>query len=370
MPLGTVLKKMSSSEPIWSGPNGEGPSGGITSSLLSRFLSCRERFRVLAIEGLRPTDHFSPPLDFGSMWHICEEVFAKTPAVDSREFSDGTYKSWGQALKAHCQGLLQKYPFDREQITHWYDICAALFPEYTKYWASHPDVNGRTPLLQEQVFDVRYKLPSGRFVRLRGKWDSVDLLPAHVESGRRWPVGVWLKENKTKSTIEPAKIAQQLAFDLQTGLYVVALYDGDWRDGPGRHITDAPVLGICYNVVRRSAHKSVKSMLVKVGSDLQSNRAGEWFSRWKVGISSQDIERFKHQCLAPILESLLDWYDKQMGKCHQQLPIDYHTPTNWRTPYFYNPLAEGGSGEVDRYLNDGSRAGLQRVTTLFPELEN
>ena len=41
--------------PLWKGPTED----GITQSLLSRFLVCRERFRLKVIEGLAPEDRFS-----------------------------------------------------------------------------------------------------------------------------------------------------------------------------------------------------------------------------------------------------------------------------------------------------------------------
>ena len=34
----------------------------------------------------------------------------------------------------------------------------------------------------------------------------------------------------------------------------------------------------------------------------------------------------------------------------------------------YNVLDEGGSSDLDAYLESGSEAGLQRIENLFPEL--
>lgn len=330
--------------PLWKGPEVD----GVTQSLLGRFLSCRERFRLLVVEGWQAAPRFSAPLEFGNMWHACEEAYAA--GLDWLHGIPG--------LNHHCQGLMNKYPMDREQIEHWYSKAAALFPRYVEHWSKHDDVRERTPLLQEQTFDVSYKLPSGRTIRLRGKWDAVDLI------GKGKGAGVWLQENKTKSGIDQSKIQRQLLFDLQTMLYLASLeIDGQTRWG----IRKPPnILGIRYNVVRRAAHKTAESMMRKFEEDAADGRIGEWFARWKVEVSTNDVVRFRRECLDPILEQLCDWW--------KNVVTDTSNPPwglgHFRYPFgVYNPVAEGGFSDVDNFLETGSTAGLQRCTNLFPELE-
>lgn len=153
--------------PLWKGPEQD----GITFSMLTRFLSCRERFRLYAIEGLRPVEQFNHRIEYGQMWHVCEEAVARDPLPP-----DHMGSPWFQALMVYCKELCRKFPLSQDQVDHWYNVCKVQFPLYVDYWSQHPDVINRVPLLQEQVFDVPYKLPSGRIVRLRGKWDSVDLV--------------------------------------------------------------------------------------------------------------------------------------------------------------------------------------------------
>ena len=152
--------------PLWEGPAGEGPQGGVTQGLIGRWLCCRERFRLMVIEGLKPQDKFDPRMEFGNMWHVCEEGFAAGKGIE--KIMSG--------LIEYCKKLCVRYPMQRAEVEHWFDKCRTMFPLYTEFWKKHPDVLARTPLLQEQVFDVPYKLPSGRVVRLRGKFDSVDLI--------------------------------------------------------------------------------------------------------------------------------------------------------------------------------------------------
>ncbi len=360
--------------PLWKGPEVD----GITFSLLSRFLVCRERFRLYAIEGLQPAPSFNHRIEYGSMWHVCEEALAsgKSPA--------NTVDQW-VPLQRYADFLCAKYPTAVDQIQHWYNVCRTQFPVYVDYWSRHPDVKARTPLLQEVAFSVPYKLPSGRTVRLRGKWDSVDLIGS----------GIYLQENKTKGDIKESLIARQLTFDLQTMLYLVAL-DRWQEDGinSGNFTNDYPELyykirGVRYNVIRRPLsggkgsivqHKptskcpngeSAESFYSRLG-DIIKEDPGYFFMRWQVEVGQADILKFRHQCLDPILEQLCDWWEQVSTDAFIKEPhlADWSKIGHWRHPFgIYNVLDEGGASDVDSYLDTGSTVGLHRATTLFPELE-
>lgn len=345
-------------EPLWEGPAGAGPNGGVTQSMLGRYLSDGERFRVQFVEGWNPPDRFEPRREFGNMWHACEEAFAKTNDVRAVE----------AALDAHFQRLAKRYPTDRDEAGEWVAKVYQLFPRCIRHWQENdPDAKRRRPLLQEQTFDVPYNLPSGRSVRLRGKWDGVSLVGD----------GVWLDECKTKSSIQSALLERQLSFDLQTMTYLVALRHEYDRMGWAAR---GSLRGVRYNVIRRSAHKTVESMLKKLDEDAASGRIGEWFARWTVEVSAADVARFRRECLDPVLENLFDdweWWELysrrplvdpfDYGRRHKLFP--QHRRRHFRFPYgVYAPLTEGGSGEVDEYLSSGSTAGLRRLDRLFEEL--
>ena len=228
--IASAPRPHSNDDPLWAGPCGSGPLGGITQSMLVRFLSCRERFRLKYVLGLEPHDKWYKTLGYGNMWHTCEESHA---AIG---------EDWGANLATHVGLLNHKYPLQREEIEKWYRVCMVQFPEYVKYWSEHSDVKNRVPLEQEQVFDIPYTLPSGRVVRLRGKRDSTDQIEVDGK------LGVWLQENKSKGDIEKEDIERQLKFDLQTNLYLIALrheYDKIGWAAKG------PLRGVRYNVVRR-----------------------------------------------------------------------------------------------------------------------
>lgn len=389
--------------PVWKGPEVD----GVTYSMLSRFLCCRERFRVLVVDGLRAARTFNHRIEYGNMWHVCEDAHARgvDPLHQEPQYPGSKDLTWGE-LKAYAAGLCEAFRTNQQQINHWYNICKTQFPLYVKYWSNHPDMRARRSLLQEQVFNVLYRLPSGRTVRLRGKWDSVDLT-WHPSKGDR-SGAVWLQENKTKGDIKPSQVERQLTMDLQTMMYLVALQEEQqrmddsaiksklsYRDGQFR--VRYPMKGVRYNVVRRplsggkgtiTRHKATKTkpeetenqFMARLGSVIAAN-PGEFFMRWNVEVTADDLARFRRRCLDPILEQLCQWWD-MMSLCADN-GIGYWDvvdasckvggprmhDVHWQHPFgVYNVLDEGGSSDLDDHLATGSETGLERVTELFEEL--
>lgn len=374
--LSSSLKKASKQqrklqEPLWKGPEED----GVTQSMLNTFLICRERFRIKYVLGLQAADTFNHRPEYGSMWHVCEEAVCKEHAGPGDEQI---------ALRKYAKELCKRYPLQQEQINHWYQVCKIQFPIYVEYYKTQKPRKKITSLMQEQTFNVPYALPSGRVVKLRGKWDGVTL----EGSGRN--AGIYLDEHKTKGDIKEDQMRRQLMFDLQTMLYLVALeiqlnqpdeaFVGDeWQN---------PLKGIRYNVVRRplSGGKGSIKQLKPTTKNPQGESAehyyarlggiiaedpSHYFMRWKVEVTPVDLERYKREFLNPILEQLCDWYEwilqaKDPFKIMQPDGMGIH----FRTPFgIYNIIAEGGASEVDEYLATGSTVGLERADRLFKELK-
>jgi len=339
---------------VWRGPHED----GITQSLLSRFLMCRERFRVLVIEGLAPMEQFNHRLEYGNFWHICEE-----------HSSGGG--NWTAPVTAYAKQLALRFPESREQIEHWWRVCLRQFEIYE-------DLKGPVrcnSLMQEFVFSVPYKLPSGRTVILRGKWDSV-----FGEDD-----GIWLLEHKTKGTVDEQTIRRQLTFDLQTMFYVVALKE-HIRTNTRKEMKGKKVAGVLYNVVRRPLsggkgsirqHKATKNkpgetkehFYDRVAKIIQED-SENYFFRWKVVLTKGDVAAFKRKFLRPILEQLCDWWHIQATLTPPLAWYNRSNYTHWQTPFeVWNVLEKGGTTDLDAYLTTGNRAGLHKVKTLFGELE-
>lgn len=363
--------------PLWAGPCAAGPLGGITQSMLGRFLGCRERFRLKYVLGLEPPDRWHHTLGYGLMWHHCEEGLARGENWDT--------------FHEYVRGLLNRYPFQQEEITKWGSVCKVQFPEYVKYWREEPDVLCRVPVMQERVFDVPYALPSGRVVRLRGRWDSVD----HITDDVTGPGGaLYLQENKTKGDINKEQVERQIKFDLQTLFYLTALERERNLFGQSPSDLYQRIGGVRYNVVRRPlsggkgsirphSAKSTKTTYTPAESaddfyerlrrDYLAAEPSYWFFRVRAEISQEDVRVFRDTCLDPILEQVCAWYEEVTGQYEIHLTTTGCVPLppmNYRTPFgVYNPLDESGATEYDAYLATGSEAGLRRVEELFTELQ-
>jgi hypothetical protein len=355
--------------PLWEGPNGSGPNGGITFSMLSRFLNCRERFRLYAIEGLRSADKFNHKLFYGSAWHICEEA--------TEGWVQWEAPPWVMPLVDYAKSQCIRYPYDQQQVDHWYSVCRVQFPIYVEHWKKNYVRGKVTNLLKEQVFDMPYRLPSGRVVRLRGKWDSVDMLE---KDGIR---GIYLGETKTKGDIKEGQIKRQLHYDLQTMFYLISLRD--WIMGSDELVKgidggELPILGVRYNVIRRPLSGGKGTIVRKKGtkktapetkehyysrlSDIIKADPEHYFQRWQAEISGEDIERFRVESLDPILDGMMDWYDWVKDN-----PDPFRGHCHWRHPFgCYNVLNEGGTSDYDEYLTSGSMSGLTVADKLFEEL--
>lgn len=365
-----ALKRVTAKEkagPLWKGPESEDPDGGITQSMLGAFLVCRERFRIKYIEGLGPAPSFRHQLEYGNMWHLCEEAWVK--------HGDASYET---VLKAYARGLSMDYPLQQEQINHWYNVCKIQFPAYLRHYAKDKDQKQRKSLLSEETFKVPYRLPSGKTVWLRGKWDDVDLF------GTKRRPELYLWENKTKGDVDEQATDNQLTFDLQTMFYVVALWirlQDNSIDGCSLLGRDyGPLRGFFYNVIRRPLsggvgsirpHKETKTKPAETMEHfygrlkvIMEESPENFFYRWKVRISEADVEKFKREFFDPILEQLCWWYDGQTDAVLKEPPSSH-----WRHPYgVWNPMDQGRKSDVDEYLLTGSKLGLVQ-TTLFGELQ-
>lgn len=374
--LGSSNVKINRNRPesLWKGPEVD----GITQSMISRWLCCRERFRIETIEGLKIKDRFNSRLEFGNMWHKCEEVLS----------SGG---DWKAALKTYCVSLVKKYRNDQEQIDKWFNVMLVQFPVYLDFWKKHPDTITGKALMQEHSFRVPYLLPSNRVVALRGKWDTVDLLQ---EKGIK---GIYVQDHKTKGDINQEMLFRQLQFDLQTMTYVIAADRHIKINGSlAKEAGNIPVRGIRYNVIRRPLSGGRGTIKQLEGS---KNRKPEtkkeyflrlqqyfidepeyWFMKWKIEISEKDIETFKIQTLNPVLENIADdfeWWShckknflEAWDFKRREIVFPEHQNRHFRLPFgVYNPIAEGGASDLDEYLATGSEVGLERVSKLFTELD-
>lgn len=274
---------------------------GVSYSLLSRFINCRERFRLYAVEGAREEKSSKTAMDWGTYFHELIELQAKNPNLNPAAIIKKT--------KRTITGLDKKVAnLIFEQYTNWYE------EEKHHYFA------------QEQVFDEDYRLPNGRVVRLVGKTDEIIL----NKDG-----SLMIQENKTKEKFDIRKIEQSIPHDLQSLMYAICIQQKFKRR----------VNGIVYNVIRKPSHKPKKitftktqmkenpklksrmeteaEFLKRLSSEIEEN-GSHFFHRWQFHLTEEHVERWRRQVFDPLLTQLCLWWDS----------VKHDPFSPWTTPAF------------------------------------
>jgi hypothetical protein len=376
---------------LWKGPQED----GITFSLLSKWINCRHRFYLRVVHGLVEDQGFNHSMEYGSLWHAAEEAFC------------GGHP-WQPALKKYYNHLIKTYGGSEALINKWYNVALQQFPRYLEYWRTHGDEKSRKPLLEEKAFCVPYTLPSGRTIRLRGKWDAIMLLDFPHKNRdselykawmANWPKakkGISNQENKTKGEIDEEGLLKTTDRNLQTCLYQIALREMIRQGIPDHEDFTAlrgavqlgfPLVGVLYNVIRRplsdryaikqKVAETPKQFYERLGSQIDE-KPEHYFKRWKIILTDEDIERFKVRVFHPILETLCDWWewiaadpaDPWRPRLITRLsPLPVNNTLHFQAPWgVYDTLGQGYRGDYFGYLTTGSQAGLKKIKNLYPEL--
>lgn len=303
---------------------------GISYSLLSRFINCRERFRIYAVEGLAPVDT-TDSLEFGTIFHKLLEYHAKGYNISQLE------------------RLLTK---DKVATSFLGRMALEIFRIYIDTWKEQDA--GIQYVSQEEVFRTTIYLPSGRKVDLRGKFDEIF----------RDKSGLWLQENKTKSQIDEISLEHTLPFDLQVMLYCNCIK---------RIYNEAP-MGVLYNIIRKPGLKQkVKEtdsdFLKRIVADINSRP--EWYYvRYKISFGPNDIDNFANRTLFPLLEQVCLWWESIKANPFQPwtLPDGSTNPHHFSRPFGVYDSFKNGRGEYFDLITRNVTHGLGSISTVFPEL--
>lgn len=368
-------------EIFWAGPTNKGgdkPKQGVTQSIVGDYVTCAERCRIKKVLGFDRPEEFNKNLDYGHMWHTCEEYYYKK-------------LDWKEALKNVTKGYLDEYRSQQEEIYKWYRACLAQYEVYLTYWKKHEHEKTRKNIFTEREFRVPYwpKGYKGEPFILRGKWDGLDLIT------NKSKVGIFFQENKTKSEIDDVQLTKNLKFDLQTMFYLVSLYTSRNSIPELAKLKAVPIAGVRYNVIRRPLsggkgsivrHKATKNKPEEPLEDffgrlkeVFEENASTFFARYTVLVQPWEVKLFQEEFLDPVLLNLKDDYewwefcfDKEAQLYDYELrekQFPHHRRRHFRLPYgVWNPIAEGYGTSVDDYLDNKSMVGLRKRKRVFPEL--
>lgn len=363
MPLNKPKPHQVAPSPSWT------LDAGISYSLLSRFVNCRERFRLYAVEGVREGGRSSSKasMDWGTYFHELIELHAKHPHISAQEI---------------FRMAKRKLPLEERKIAQ------IVFTEYVEWFKDETF----SYFGQEVVFDEMYALPNGRKVRLVGKTDEIIM----NDDG----VSLMIQENKTKERIDEYKIESGIAHDLQSLMYAVCISQKFKR----------PVNGIVYNVIRKPTHRPKKivptktqlkedptlktryenqtEFLERLKSEIKEDPA-HFFLRWELALPEDHVERWRRSTFDPLLMQLVMWWDsvkhdpfspwttpamggdrvgpngKPITPEDQELVINPH---HYQRPFGVYDAMTNGIGDFFDLLTRNRRIGTTAGNPIFTEL--
>jgi hypothetical protein len=270
---------------------------GISQTLLAKFIGCRERFRLYAVEGAREP-HSKNNMDFGSYFHELLETHAKYPDLDA------------EAIIAKVKRKKRVYSTLSDLDVKVADVV------FDWYLWNFEECNYRY-IHQEDVFKVPYTPLGQRKLFLRGRFDEIIERPDGT---------IWIQENKTKERIDRDHIIASIPHNLQTMMYAVA----------AQIKYKKRVSGIVYNVIRKPKFKPSKTamseeelaayklanpkskakqrdeteeeFLDRIASLIEENPSHFYF-RAEYPLSQERLDHWRRHTFDPLLTSVIQWWE-------------------------------------------------------------
>ena len=325
---------------------------GVTQGLLANFLTCPEKCRLAAVEGLTQI-RTGGALAFGSLIHdVLDQVYSHVMRKkDCDNWETFTTAVMGIALrdkeKADRDAINERGGTDPEALVMLeenYGMAEGILPGYLKKWSG--DFNDVEWIALEQMFEtpITFQMEDGEEVTLtiRGKRDGVF---RSRKSGR-----LYLFETKTKGRIDEDGIMDRLVFDLQVMLYLWSM----WKD-----FGEMPQ-GVVYNIMRKpqlrqKKDESLKQFIDRIRFDTEA-RPDFYYMRYNSDIVGSDLVEWEKEFIL-ILRQLVRWYRgqfnwKNSGACAmggfncQFLPVcSRNDRSSFKTKEV--PFPELTSGEVE-----------------------
>lgn len=268
---------------------------GITKSMLEKFLICPQKFKLSVVDSIDKIGEASIPMDFGNYFHSNMEAIYGSFGSNrfSSQFSAKLMKVVEQAAKEMYSHY--KKEFNREgrridQLEKVYAMAEPVLLAYFRNW--HDDFSGKIQwIAAEEVFDVPF-IADTFPIRIRGKIDG-----KHI-----WKDGVWLREVKTKHSLDEDMYADWISIDIQCMIYAWA----EWKES-GKSPD-----GILYDLVRRPALKLGKNENLydfsnRIDADI-ADRKQTYFARIELEITEETLINFEKNQLREIILQLERWW--------------------------------------------------------------
>lgn len=334
----------------WPGPL----KGGVTQSLLSKFLEDPYQFYIYAGLGLEEPKDPEPNLVWGDTFHRGLEHVIAIPY----QLNEFTPEDWAQTFEVVDTHLNEKWPM----APHTYALSIQhMLPLYDD---SYKCEYGK--FITEQKFQQEYTTRSGNLVSLRGKADGVQYLDNDT-------FGDVLVEHKCKGKIDINQTYAETPFDLQVTLYckvfdtrtviydLIRIPDTQWSLPPKRQF--------------ESPKNYIKNLYYdRLWGDFPVTKKKHlWIQQTTINLTDEQIECNMAEMVDPIIDRLCMYYEyvsdsnfdfqnpSHYNHLFHKTPIRHFDPS--RTASFKGPYWNHRTGNLD--LED-----MVPVNSFYAELDD
>jgi hypothetical protein len=273
---------------------------GVTFSLLSTFLDCREKAR-LYLKGWTPRSS-SMALTFGSIIHKIDEWVRDDirsgglRSVPSTKYIKSLIKKveslWFKDNPRHGSKELENLELSLL-------LAEGVLPQYFKYW--YKDFTE----LKWELVEGEFKIPVSPQDKEGNKYNT--FLRGKIDGSFRLKKGgPWLFETKTKSRVDEDILSDILPYDMQANIYMSAL----------KQLGKETPSGLLYNIIRRPSlrqrkNEPLKSFADRISEDV--NLRPDWyFIRMEMSIDKDEIIRFEME-LEDLISDFMMWWSGKSG---------------------------------------------------------
>lgn len=321
---------------------------GVTFSLLSTFLTCREKTRIFLKGYSGAWTSFA--LVFGTITHhLLQSAYHDYKTKQLKQVPDRRYVN--KVLDDLHKVWLKENPTPHPKAVEiWEEAmmkAGAIMPYYFIYWAKD-DFSVMKWIEVEETFKLPWTVTTRKGVQmttfLRGKMDAAYTLP-----GSKQPLAPRLLETKTRSVVEEDNLVDVMPHDLQPNTYLSAL----------RAKTGKEPKTVLMNIIRKPQLRLKQSenwtqFAKRIEADVQS-RPDWYFLRMEMSVDVQDINRSEER-LNDLISDFLLWWAGEQG---HYLNSNACVQPGWgRCPYL-GTVCNGGN----------NTHGIVKRETVFRELE-
>lgn len=355
-------------KPVWKGPFAE---GGITQSLINRFLECPFRFFLYAYMGLQEPRAMDERLIWGDSLHVGLEHLIRGHSLEEciqimHKYLDDNYPRAPSSFRYTTENMLSLYPLQKVESWGGVETEVDIRKPYTfnEQVVIHKHVQQFLKPSSEYI-PTELLLEKSHSVLLRGKVDMLSTDRKHIGDHK----------GKGRSAQPPEKIKKEINQDTQMNLYAFCfdcvndwLYDiilipEDRYDVPPIRVGETPKAWadrIFYT--HKDPYKGYPI----------ANQITRWINQVPHWQTDEAIYAFMAYTVNPIIMRIVDWWE------HVTHPLfDINDPAWYNAVFYKSPVRTFDPSKTKMFecnfyeylIGEQDIESLIPVSDFYPELE-